>query len=401
MKGFRMKIGFFHDSQMVIDEGKFFSRTLHSEIWDRYLSVFDEISVSTRASNGERGDMGLSESPGVSFNPIYSYSGPAALIRRFPSMVREIQAALEQVDCAIIRLPSIIGWIAAAIAYKKKIPTLIEVVGCPWDAYRFHSAAGKILAPFGYLATRLALSRSKYALYVTQNFLQNRYPTPGEQQGVSDVNIVIIEDRLATRLARISAMTKPMGEVNFTSKPIVMGSIGRVDLSYKGHITAVRALAEVIEQGINLKYEIVGPGDQNAILEEVNKLGLQDYVTLMGAFSKAEVDNWLGSIDLYVQPSLTEGLPRSVVEAMSHALPVLLSNVGGHPELVFEDFIFPAGEEKVLAQKVIKLLENDFTEAAKRNFEKSREFDQASLQDRREQFLEKFKQSVLQEENLA
>lgn len=380
-----LKLGFFHDSLHVFDEGKYYSRTLSGVVWKRYLSVFDEVAVSTRVLNEPHGEMGLSEYEDVSFNPIKSYSGPRDLVSKFPKIIAEIESALDEVDCVIIRLPSIIGWIAVSLAKKKKKPVLIEVVGCPWDAYRFHSAAGKVLAPIGYLATRKALRSADFALYVTQDFLQKRYPCRGVSAGVSDVDISISDILLTRRIRKIDQKN---------TNRLLMGSIGRVDLSYKGHATAIRSLKKLRDEGLNIEYEIVGPGDPLNLQKLVQELGLQGAVKFMGPFSRNEVEEWLDKIDFYVQPSLTEGLPRSVVEAMSHALPVLVSNVGGQPELVGEDYIFQAGDALGLTGKIKDLLNDDWVKISSQNFEKSKDYEREALQVRRENLFRKFRESV-------
>lgn len=389
-----MQLGFFHDSKLVFDEGKYYSRTLSEVVWKRYLSVFDEIVVSTRVSSATHGEMGLSEYNGVSFNPIRSYSAPVDLIKKFPKIVKEISAALDQVDCAIVRLPSVIGWIATALAKKKGKPVLIEVVGCPWDAYWYHSFAGKVLAPIGFLANRIALKNATFALYVTQEFLQSRYPTQGVNAGISDVNISISELALLNRLEKISEYQRDNSCNLVLSEPLTFGSIGQIDLSYKGHAVAIRGLKALRDEGINLKYEIVGAGNPTTLQNLIHELDLQGFVTLQGPFSKDQVHNWLEGLDFYVQPSFQEGLPRSVVEAMSHALPVLVSNVGGQPELVDREFVFKAGDSSAISATIKKLLLRDWTELAKQNFDKSCEFKGDILQSRREQLLEQFRKSA-------
>lgn len=389
-----MKAGFFHDSPMVCVAGKYYSRNLSQEIWSRYLEVFDELVVSTRIFDASSDGLKLSNHPGVSFMPIRAYSTPGHILRRFPEMVREIRKSLAEVDCAIVRLPSMIGWLTCLLAKIDNKPVIIEMVGCPWDAYRHHSFKGKMLAPLGFAVTRFFVYFSPFTIYVTQDFLQTRYPTRGESIGISNVKISIRENLLTNRLAKIDRLLEKKDATPRAKSNIVIGSIGQIDLRYKGHKSAIEAVSKLRQQGYNVEYQIVGPGNPESLEGTISDLGLEESIRLNGPYSSAKVDDWLRSIDLYVQPSLTEGLPRAVVEAMSHGLPVVLSNVGGHAELVSSEFLFPAGDASALAARLKAAIEGDWRAVSAMNFEKSTEYRTEKLQEKRVHFLSKFRSRV-------
>lgn len=391
-----MKAGFFHDSPLILNQGNFYSRTLSSDIWNRYLGTFDELLVSTRVLELDHKGMKISSHPKVSFNPISAYVNPVSLLTNFPTIVHQIRSTLSEVDCAVVRLPSVIGWVTCVVARRMKKPVLIELVGCPWDAYRFHSAQGVLMAPIGHVATRLAVLNSSFTIYVTQKFLQQRYPTKGKSVGVSNVNISTEPSRLDRRFSRINRMEDRKTLSRTSDDRIVLGSIGKVDLSYKGYKSALKAVSLLIQKGYNIEYEIVGPGEQGELRDFISRLGLAGRVRLNGSFSSSEVDAWFDTIDLYIQPSLTEGLPRSVIEAMAHGLPVILSKAGGQPELVDSEFLFKPGDSKALAERISSFINIDWVETARRNFEKSTEYELSELQARRECLLREFKTSVLQ-----
>lgn len=392
-----MKVGFFHDSLLIRDSGKYFSRTLRGEIWLRYLNVFDEISVSTRVSVGSSEGMDSSEQEGVTFNPIDSYLNPGNFILNFPRVIKQIDAALENVDCAIIRLPSVIGWIASALAKKKGIPAVVELVGCPWDAYWNHGRAGKLMAPIGYLATRAVISRSTYVIYVTQEFLQKRYPTSGRSVGISNVNVTLSDEDLINRIAKIAQTTRERRDLErsrVTKNAILLGSIGKVDLKYKGHASVIRAISRLRETDENIHYEIVGAGDSRPLQNMVDELGLSGRVRFLGSKSRDQVDEWLETIDIYIQPSLTEGLPRSVVEAMAKAAPVILSNVGGHSELVQSEFLFPANDDGAISETLKNIRSWDLESIARVNFATAGKYRKDTLQAKRNKILSDFRESV-------
>ena len=106
---------------------------------------------------------------------------------------------------------------------------------------------------------------------------------------------------------------------------------------------------------------------------------------------KSIVYNGFAELRVYVQPSYQEGLCRSIVEAMSRACPVICSNAGGNYELIDSKYIFPVGDAKTLAKKIEQVLkENNFVQMAKRNFEKSKDYDGDKLNAERWAFIKKF-----------
>ena len=86
----------------------------------------------------------------------------------------------------------------------------------------------------------------------------------------------------------------------------------------------------------------------------------------------SEVFIELRNIDIYVQPSLQEGLPESVVEAMSLGCPVIGSNVGGIPELINQDMIFKKKNSNQLANIIENITKEKLIIEAKNNFEKAK-----------------------------
>ena len=76
----------------------------------------------------------------------------------------------------------------------------------------------------------------------------------------------------------------------------------------------------------------------------------------MGRLSSKEVFDQLSKIDIYVHPSLQEGLPRAVIEAMSMACPIVASNTAGTPELISNEFIFKNKSPKAISKAILTML---------------------------------------------
>jgi glycosyltransferase involved in cell wall biosynthesis len=126
----------------------------------------------------------------------------------------------------------------------------------------------------------------------------------------------------------------------------------------KGHRFLLEAAAELKRQGRRLKYRIAGDGSQREKLERLaQSLDLQQDVEFLGFVS--DVPAFLSTIDIFVLPSLFEGLGVAVLEAMAAARPVVASDTGGLRELVADGetgLLAAPGDSIALAGAISKLI---------------------------------------------
>lgn len=115
-------------------------------------------------------------------------------------------------------------------------------------------------------------------------------------------------------------------------RPFIVGTVARL-APEKNHTCLLDACAQLVEKGINFQLKIVGDGPlRNFLAEKCEDLNLQDYVVFEG--TRTDIPTALNEFDLFVLPSLTEGVSLTLLEAMSCELPVVATNVGGTPEVV-------------------------------------------------------------------
>lgn len=262
---------------------------------------------------------------------------------------------------------------------------MVEVVGCSWDALWNYNSKGKLLAPLNYLKQKRAISESEYAIYVTSNFLQKRYPTRGDSINCSNVLLSNFDDSiLINRTEKVKCRN--------LESTLVIGTTAAVDVKYKGQRSVIKALGKLKERGItNFEYQLVGSGEQKSLRLIAEKYAVTEQVKFLGAMPHKDVLNWLDSIDIYAQPSKTEGLPRGLIEAMSRGLFAMGSNVGGIPELLDEEYIFnKSNNEEEICNILIEINKDKLLEQARRNFNVAKEYDQSLIESRRQLFLRKF-----------
>ena len=248
-----------------------------------------------------------------------------------------------------------------------------------------HSFLGKLVALPYFLLQKKAVKDAPYVLYVTNEFLQRRYPTRGIQTGITDTVLPASsdEDILRKRLERIS-----------TNRDIlILGTCAAVNVAYKGQKYVIEALAKLKKQGFtNYKYQMVGNGDQSKLREYAEKLGVADQIDFLGGLPHEKVFVWLDSIDIYIQPSFQEGLSRAVVEAMSRGLPCIVSNAGGNPELIESEFVcnrrFRFAER--IAMAVLCMDTEKQLVCAERNYRFAQDFSAERVNEQRIRFMKAF-----------
>lgn len=137
------------------------------------------------------------------------------------------------------------------------------------------------------------------------------------------------------------------------SGEVLLGSISYMTRG-KGHRYLLRAASKLSEEGVPFKLILAGDGPDLELLKSYAKRsGLEDKVTLLGYCQ--DVDPLLRLIDVFVFPSLHEGLPYVVSEAMSYGLPVIATSVGGIPEQVIDGetgYLCPPADADNLAERI-------------------------------------------------
>lgn len=135
---------------------------------------------------------------------------------------------------------------------------------------------------------------------------------------------------------------------------IIIGTVGRLE-PVKDQLTLVRAFIELVhhksELSGRLRLVLLGDGSLRSEIEELlSNSGVQRQVWLAG--SQDNVPDILRDLDIFVLPSLGEGISNTILEAMACGLPVVATNVGGNSELVEEAItgtLVPANEPVALA----------------------------------------------------
>ncbi len=147
-------------------------------------------------------------------------------------------------------------------------------------------------------------------------------------------------------------------ELGLPEASFVVGSVGRL-VPIKDHATLLKAATVLVGKGVNVRVLLVGSGPERERLESCAKGPLADRVCFAGDSDR--IPEMLNAMDVFVLPSLGEGMSNTLLEAMACALPVIATTVGGNPEIIEKEehgCLFAPGDAEWLAEK-LKLLASD------------------------------------------
>ena len=385
-----MSVLFCHDHRFIIDsDGAVFSRGPYSEaIVARYERAFGKMFIAARTMPAphqlDRTAINLVFEDPSRFVPLPDLSSVRSLLFRDGTAQRQLEELMEGVDAVIVRLPSEIGLLAGAVARQRGKPLITEVVGCWRDSLRSHGRLGaRTYAPIASWRMRRAVAMSDWTLYVTERFLQNRYPSRGERASVSNVQLPPRNDHLLPRR---------LDTIGSSGRPLVFGMVAAMAHNEKRVDVAIRALAEATATRADIRLRIVGAGDTSALETLAEKLDVRDRVEFLGVLPHGErLFSFLDDVDVYVQTSFQEGLPRALIEAMSRALPALASDVGGTNELLAREWLHPPGDTRTLARQLLHLHDPVLrARLAEENFARAADFEAHKLDARRLAFWKSF-----------
>lgn len=356
--------------------------------WDRYLAAFDAVTILARVRPVERAasQWGRVDDAAVRVHAVPDYQGPLQYLQRRSHIRRAIGTAVGLDAAFILRVPGQMGMLAASMLTQRGRPFSLEVVGDPWDGFAPGASRHPLRAFFRWrfsTVLRHQCLRAPNILYVTQEFLQRRYPpgnATGTSMGISDVELSEAAFTGAGYQARRSA-------TDVTSRPIRLASIGAMNQPYKGFTDLLQAAALCRAAALPVELTLIGDGAFKSQYEqEAASLGIRKHVRFAGQLPAGQpVREELDRADIYVQPSLVEGLPRALVEAMARGCPCIATAVGGIPELLPTDVLVAPQRPAQLAA-AIQALAADVTrlqEASKRNIAVARTFSEKALAPKR------------------
>lgn len=333
-------------------EGVFTSLAFGYTFWEEYLKVFDEVCVVARMAKALNPPPHTFIASGkhVSFYDITDYRGMWDFVKKILPISWKV-FSIPKLGDAFILFSGNIGvmvWFSLMMRRKKYFFRCVGNVqlGIATENRNF---LYKYVARLYHFFTTMQAKNAVASSY-TSEYLRKVYPNRYNCEYVfSNVELV---DRV---------FCYPRVKESFQQQPFRFISVGRVE-KQKGHAWLLQAIKKLKEYNTTMSWHlrIVGPGSQIKILQNyVCEYQLQEHVEFCGSVKWGEaLFRLLDEAHIFVLPSLTEGMPRALLEGMARGLPAIASNTGGNPEIVQDDCLVAVGDVTELANKMQLLMGN-------------------------------------------
>lgn len=384
---------YIHDHKFINLKGVYYSEgKFTSKVFSRYDVFNSDINVISRVVENKQGDkLNKISNSNIHFKPVKGVSFSSVFTKYFFANIKLVVREIKKADALIVRLPSFLGIFVLIlnIFFKKKY--FIELVGDPQEALMTSkSQVGLLFKFFVYLfslCNKFFIKHADGVIYVTQYDLQQRYPIKKLQAYASNVEV------------NIKPLDLGLNEYALKNeKTVKVGLIGSFNNEYKGIDTALKTIKLLKDQELIVNLHILGSGKlKDYYLNMANQLEIKNQIFFDGSLSGGEaVLNWLKELDLYIQPSRTEGLPRALIEAMSTGLPCIATNVGGIPELLHEDDLVDKDSPVTLAERISEAVQSQELryQMGQRNYSRSLDYDAKQLNKIRSEFWKKAAETI-------
>ncbi len=181
-----------------------------------------------------------------------------------------------------------------------------------------------------------------------------------EQVGVSADRIKVLYNGVdALPHCERTEVEKCKKELGLPETDQIVGVVGNL-YPVKGHQYLIDGIPTVLKKCPNTSFVFAGRGQlETELKEQAHRLGLDQRVHFLGL--RQDIPRILSLLDVFVLPSLSEGLSMAILEAMIAGKPVLATQVGGNPELVLDGqtgFLVPPRDSQALASRLVTLLTN-------------------------------------------
>jgi glycosyltransferase involved in cell wall biosynthesis len=251
--------------------------------------------------------------------------------------------------------------LGAAAAKKSGLPHFITLHGGTYWGKRWRRRA----------AVRWAFRNSRGVVAVSEPYRQ----TIATLLGISESRIIVVPNGIPLKSGDGELVRT---ELQVTEGEVLMVAVGNL-YPVKGHRFLIEAAAKLPRE-LAWKLAIAGRGEEEDRLRTLiadNDIG--DRVYLLGL--RSDISNLLAAADVFVMPSLSEGLPLALLEAMAAGTPIVASAVGGIPEVTGKGrggITVPAGQAEPLSVALEHLLKNP-TERARVSTEARRTFENSQF----------------------
>ncbi|HIC22166.1 MAG TPA: glycosyltransferase [Planctomycetes bacterium] len=266
------------------------------------------------------------------------------------SSVRQLRRLIQHIDPQILQLHTAHAHTIGLLANfgLRRAPSVIVQRRVDFSIYRSGT-------PF--------LTRFKYRHGVDRYIaISDKIAEVLQQDGVDPQRIRVVHSGVTALPDPGQTVKQLRDQLQLPDSAPLLGSVGALS-EHKGHRYLIEAMGLLKSRQAAAHLVLIGDGEeaeaidtlaqQNGIADRIHRVGFQD-----------DVSSWLAALDLYIHPSLEEGLGTSILDALTATRAVIASAVGGIPEVIEEGvtgrLVAPADPAR-LAQVIDQLLDDPTT----------------------------------------
>jgi len=230
------------------------------------------------------------------------------------------------------------------------------------------------------IASELFLKRANAVIALTQNMKEKIYE-------ICNRDAFVIPNGIDLR--RFESLSHQDTHTLAVNGEIAILFVGRLH-PIKGVAYLIEAMPVIIRKHPKVKLFLVGDGEERQRLESlVAKLDLDKHTTFIGQIPNEKVSQYMAASDVFVLPSLSEGLPVVTLEAIACGLPIVVTDIAGISEIIKDGengFLVEPENSVEIAEKVLMLLGNGELrkQISQNNLEKSKNYSWEAVVDKLE-----------------
>lgn len=283
---------------------------------------------------------------------------------------QQLKALMDQYDFACVHCHTPTGGVLARLAARKKRKEGTKVF---YTAHGFHFYRGAppknwlLYYPVEWVCAHwtdvlITINKEDYER-------AKKHMHAGRVEYVPGVGVDI--KKFSPTLFSSEEIAGLRAELGLDAEDKMLLSVGEL-IPRKNHEAVIRAIAKLNHP--HVRYCICGSGELKEYLENlIAELKLSDQIELLGY--RSDISKLCACADLFVFPSLQEGLPVALMEAVASKTPAICSNIRGNNEFIQGDALFDPHNASEIAAKIEEYLCEDKTEEVNRNYHALQQFD--------------------------
>lgn len=244
------------------------------------------------------------------------------------------------------------GGIGAFCGRILRVPRIIYTAH-GWAFNEDRGEVGRFVVTFLHWLTILF----SHQTITVSNTLKSQMTWPGVQKKMTTVYNGRTQPEYFSRIDARSYFIDAAPHLRDYREDLWTGTIGELH-PIKGHAVMLETIAKLNEKGLTIRHIIIGSGElEEKLRAYIEQNDLAEQVFLVGHHDEAS--QYLKAFDVYIQPSYSEALGYTVIEAAQAGLPIVASHVGGISEIITDGqngLLVPPGDSRALQESIEHLL---------------------------------------------